>query len=197
MKALEKDRSRRYGTCGDLADDVERFLKDEPIEARPPSASYKFSKLLRRHPEAVMVAMSFVAMMILTTWISVWLALKAATAEEDSLQAIADMEIALRRSKRMEQQSRVSAKKARLESMEGSMAVEVFREVLINLIRRQAEVVVRGSIPAKARIGRYMVGHHAETVARTRSNARTGQATESHNRCQCSLSQCGRQTCNA
>ena len=55
MKSLEKDRSRRYATCGDLADDVERFLKDEPIEARPPSASYKFSKLLRRHPEAVMV----------------------------------------------------------------------------------------------------------------------------------------------
>ncbi len=143
MKALEKDRSRRYGTCGDLADDVKRFLKDEPIEARPPSASYKFSKLLRRHPEAVMVAMSFVAMMILTTGISVWLALKAATAEEELLQAIADVEIALKRSKRMEQQSRVSVQKARLESMEGSMAVEVFREVLINLIRRQAEVVVR------------------------------------------------------
>ena len=35
MKALEKDRSRRYGTCSDLADDMQRFLSKEPIEARP------------------------------------------------------------------------------------------------------------------------------------------------------------------
>ena len=63
------------------------------------------------------------------------------------------MEIALGRSKRMEQQSRVSAQKARLESMEGSMAVEVFREVLINLIRRQAEVVVTAPSQPKPESG--------------------------------------------
>jgi serine/threonine protein kinase len=153
MKALEKDRSRRYGTCGDLADDVKRFLKDEPIEARPPSASYKFSKLLRRHLEAVMVAMSFVAILILTTGISVWLALTAATAEEDANAAIADMELALSQSKRMEQQSLVSARKAKLESTEGSMAVEVFREVLINLIRHQAEVAERAPSEPKPTSG--------------------------------------------
>ena len=38
MKALEKDRNRRYESAGALAADVERYLADEPVEARPPSA---------------------------------------------------------------------------------------------------------------------------------------------------------------
>jgi eukaryotic-like serine/threonine-protein kinase len=49
MKALEKDRDRRYQTANGLARDIERFLHDEPVEACPPSAHYRFRKLLRRH----------------------------------------------------------------------------------------------------------------------------------------------------
>lgn len=49
LKALEKDRSRRYDSAGALADDVERFLRDEPVLARPPSAAYQLSKFVRRH----------------------------------------------------------------------------------------------------------------------------------------------------
>ena len=44
MKALEKDRSRRYETANGLARDIERYLNDEPVEACPPSAGYRFSK---------------------------------------------------------------------------------------------------------------------------------------------------------
>ena len=50
MKALEKDRSRRYGTCADFADDIDRFLKDEPIKARPPSTSYRLSNVPAQLP---------------------------------------------------------------------------------------------------------------------------------------------------
>ena len=46
MKALEKDRTRRYDTASGLADDVQRFLKDEPIVARSPSRAYRFTSSL-------------------------------------------------------------------------------------------------------------------------------------------------------
>jgi WD40 repeat protein len=49
MKCLEKSRERRYETASGLARDIERFLADEPVEARPPSAGYRLRKFLRRH----------------------------------------------------------------------------------------------------------------------------------------------------
>ncbi len=49
MKAIEKDRTRRYDTADALANDVERFLAHEPVEARPPTASYRLRKLARRN----------------------------------------------------------------------------------------------------------------------------------------------------
>jgi serine/threonine protein kinase len=49
MKALEKDRTRRYETANGLAMDVQRYLADEPIVARPPSRLYEFQKTVRRH----------------------------------------------------------------------------------------------------------------------------------------------------
>jgi WD40 repeat protein/serine/threonine protein kinase len=48
MKALEKDRNRRYETASSFAADVQRYLNDEPVEACPPSAWYRFRKLARR-----------------------------------------------------------------------------------------------------------------------------------------------------
>jgi serine/threonine protein kinase/WD40 repeat protein len=49
MKCLEKDRGRRYETANNLAKDVERYLKNEPITARPPSRAYQFQKFIRRN----------------------------------------------------------------------------------------------------------------------------------------------------
>ncbi len=49
MKALEKDRARRYPTANGLARDVQRFLAQEPVEASPPSASYRLRKFARRN----------------------------------------------------------------------------------------------------------------------------------------------------
>jgi len=53
MKALEKDRSRRYASALDLAADIERFLHDEPILARPPSTTYRVRKFVKRHKVGV------------------------------------------------------------------------------------------------------------------------------------------------
>jgi tetratricopeptide (TPR) repeat protein len=55
MKALEKDRRRRYATASDFAEDVERHLKHEPVVASPPSAVYRARKFVRRHRVGVAV----------------------------------------------------------------------------------------------------------------------------------------------
>ena len=49
MKALEKDRTRRYGSASDLAADVHRHLDDQPVLAGPPTATYRVGKFVRRH----------------------------------------------------------------------------------------------------------------------------------------------------
>ncbi len=56
MKALEKDRTRRYETANGFAVDVQRYLNDEPVEACPPSAAYRFRKFARRHKTGLVTA---------------------------------------------------------------------------------------------------------------------------------------------
>jgi serine/threonine protein kinase len=53
MKALDKDRARRYGTPSELSADLSRYLKNEPVVARPASAGYRLRKYVRRHRIAV------------------------------------------------------------------------------------------------------------------------------------------------
>jgi WD40 repeat protein/tRNA A-37 threonylcarbamoyl transferase component Bud32 len=56
MRCLEKQRERRYETASALARDVQRYLADEPVEARPPSAGYRLGKFLRRNKGSVIAA---------------------------------------------------------------------------------------------------------------------------------------------
>jgi len=57
LKALAKAPSKRYPTAEELADDLERFLKDQPILARPPSLADRLFKWSRRHKTAVLAAL--------------------------------------------------------------------------------------------------------------------------------------------
>jgi serine/threonine protein kinase len=59
MKALEKDRTRRYETANGFAADVQRYLADEPVEACPPSAAYRFKKFARRNKAGLAMASIF------------------------------------------------------------------------------------------------------------------------------------------
>jgi eukaryotic-like serine/threonine-protein kinase len=64
MKALEKDRNRRYETASGLAMDLQRFLNDEPVQACPPSRGYRLQKLLKRHRRAVLAVALILALLI-------------------------------------------------------------------------------------------------------------------------------------
>ncbi|NIV47839.1 MAG: protein kinase, partial [Gammaproteobacteria bacterium] len=56
MKALEKDRTRRYGSASELAADIRRYLANEPVLASPPSNVYRLRKFMRRHRAGVAFA---------------------------------------------------------------------------------------------------------------------------------------------
>ena len=65
MKALEKDRNRRYSSPGSFADDVGRYLRGEVIEARPPSTAYRLRKFVRRNRVAATVVAVLVVSLVL------------------------------------------------------------------------------------------------------------------------------------
>jgi tetratricopeptide (TPR) repeat protein len=72
MKALEKDRNRRYETASGFARDIERHLLSEPIQARPASSAYRLRKLLRRQKKVATaiaaVVVALIGALTLTTW---------------------------------------------------------------------------------------------------------------------------------
>jgi serine/threonine protein kinase len=64
LKALNKDRNRRYGTPGNFAEDIERYLRHEAILARPPSTAYKLKKFAQRNRAAVLTAAAVAAALL-------------------------------------------------------------------------------------------------------------------------------------
>jgi eukaryotic-like serine/threonine-protein kinase len=77
MKALEKDRVRRYQTANGLAADLERYLKDEPVQACPPSAIYRFRKFARRNKSMLVMGILVAAALVAGTVVSTWQAIRA------------------------------------------------------------------------------------------------------------------------
>jgi eukaryotic-like serine/threonine-protein kinase len=81
MKCLEKDRNRRYETASAFAADVQRYLNDEPVQACPPSAWYRFRKFARRNHVALMTAALIAVALVVGTVVSTWQAIRATQAE--------------------------------------------------------------------------------------------------------------------
>src|SRR5262249_8790081 len=64
MRALEKDRDRRYATANGFAADVQRYLADEPVEACAPSVGYRLRKFMRRNRAAVLTAAAILFVLV-------------------------------------------------------------------------------------------------------------------------------------
>ena len=93
MKALEKDRARRYETANGLATDIQRHLHNEPVAARPPSSFYRVQRMVRRNKLAFttagIVAAALIAGLGLSTW--AWLRERQTHAHEQRLLYGADL----------------------------------------------------------------------------------------------------------
>jgi serine/threonine protein kinase len=92
MKALEKDRRRRYETANGFADDIQRYLDDEVVLARPPRAGYRLRKAWRRHKVGFAAAAMVTSALVLGAVLSTWQALRATRAEALATQRLADSE---------------------------------------------------------------------------------------------------------
>lgn len=123
MKALDKERSRRYETANGLARDVERFLKEEAVEAAPPTTGYRLRKLVRKHRAVITTAAAFALLLVVGTVVSAWQAVRATIAEgkaETALEAESKQrQVALKNQKlaeeaaKKESEQRAKAEKAR------------------------------------------------------------------------------------
>jgi len=82
MKALEKDRRRRYETANGLAEDLRRHLDNEAVTATPPSIAYQLGRFARRNRTALRVAAGIAALLVAATAVSSWQALRALRAEK-------------------------------------------------------------------------------------------------------------------
>jgi len=85
MKALEKDRTRRYDSASALAQDVNRFLSGDTIEARPPTLGYRFGKYVRKNRGLVASLAVVTALLIAGISGSTWFAIKAQAEKREAV----------------------------------------------------------------------------------------------------------------
>jgi serine/threonine protein kinase/Tfp pilus assembly protein PilF len=102
MKCLEKERNRRYATANGLALELERYLRDEAVEACPPSAGYRLKKLARKHKKALFTSTAFAVLLVAGSIALAWFAVRAARSE---LRAKADRDRALSEKVRADEQT--------------------------------------------------------------------------------------------
>ncbi len=169
MKALEKDRERRYGSAGSLAADVLRHLNGEPLEAGPPGAVYRTSKFIRRHRAAAGVAATIVLTMAAGTIAATAGFLRARDesaakelARQEAMSALATAQQARQRESAALERSQSQA--ARAESLLR------FSDLMIGSsdpnITRDARTTTRDMLDrAGAEVGRYFSGQPAEELA--------------------------------
>jgi eukaryotic-like serine/threonine-protein kinase len=105
MKALEKDRTRRYASASGLAADLQRYLADEPVSARPPGMGYRFGKFAKRN-KAVLAFVSLLAViLVLATVFSLGEAVRATRAQENALEQLRQASLSEARALRMSGQT--------------------------------------------------------------------------------------------
>jgi serine/threonine protein kinase/tetratricopeptide (TPR) repeat protein len=161
MRALEKDRNRRYETASAFAADVQRYLHDEPVLACPPSAWYRFRKFARRNKARLRVAVFVLAVVLGLAGSAVWLtrqkavrqaeterAVTAALAQADTLVTEGDKQI--EQPERWQATARLA--ESALERAEQLLAAGVATEALAARVRQ-----VRATVEAAVTDSRLLV----------------------------------------
>ncbi len=91
MKAIDKDRARRYETANAFAQDIVRFLSGQPVIATPPSAGYQFSKFIRRNKLAFTAGAAIAASLVIGIAVSAWQAVIATRAKKEAVTAFDEL----------------------------------------------------------------------------------------------------------
>ncbi len=112
MKALEKERNRRYDSPNSFADDIERFLSHEPIVARAPSALYRMRKFAQRNKTAVVAGSLVAVSLLLATIVSSTMAVVAIQQGSRALAAKREADENLRQAVEQRQRAQDSESKA-------------------------------------------------------------------------------------
>ncbi len=133
MKALEKDRGRRYETANGFAMDVQRYLADEAVQACPPTSGYRLRKFARKNRAALTTAAVIVLLLVAGIAVSAWQAVRATGAEAAALAALAETEKA--RLAEAEQRTRAddNAAKAKTEAATATAVKEFLQHDLLEL----------------------------------------------------------------
>ncbi|WP_197530483.1 serine/threonine-protein kinase [Bythopirellula polymerisocia] len=116
MKALEKDRARRYDTASKFAEDVQHYLNDEAVEACPPSSAYRFRKFARRNNAVMATTAAIAAALLIGTGLATWQAIRTTQQRDRAVIAEATAEEAADRANSEAQRANQQSKKALTEA---------------------------------------------------------------------------------
>ena len=147
LKAIEKDRNRRYDSPAALASDIQRFMTGQEVVACPPSAIYRFRKFAKRNKVAISTSTIVLASLIIGLVGTSWQAVRASRAEGDALeqarqaQAATEAEISARQA---ETQARLKAEaaeeKANQEAVVANAISDFLEQDLLGLAGAEAQL---------------------------------------------------------
>lgn len=170
-KTLEKDRSRRYTTAHALAQDIQRYLHSEPIQARPPSTLYRLRKIIRRHRLVSATAAAATLALLLGLALTSWQAHQKDLAYQRALQAEQEQARLRQEAETARQDAELRAHLARLHAYAADMNL-AHQALVANNLGRARELLDRhqpatptgphspipGSVPPVARPERDLRG---------------------------------------
>jgi serine/threonine protein kinase len=142
LRALEKERHRRYASAAELGADVEHYLKHEPVLAHPPSLSYTTSRWIERHRAGFIATCICVIAMVCGTLLALWQANVAKAAQRTAEQQRFRSEIEARR-----------ALEAESSAKHESQRVQQASTFLTTLLDQIADQVKKGRNPEALRLG--------------------------------------------
>jgi hypothetical protein len=125
MKCLEKDRSRRYEAANGLARDLERYLHDEVVDARPPSAGYRLRKFVRKHRPALAAAGTVMLLLVMGAAVSTWQAFRATRAERATARALGVAERNEQEANRLRHKAEEQRMRAEVQAASRAMDVDL------------------------------------------------------------------------
>ena len=193
MKAVDKDRERRFGSAAEFAEDIRRYLDDEPIEARPPSARYRMGKFASKHRVLMAATASFLLLLLAgiagTTWFAVAAERSRETAELSRVAAERARETAVAEKERGDHEKVLADQEANR-----ARDAEASAKQAAALAKREAEKAKAAETRAdneasRAKQAATMAEKEAERAkaAETRADKQARRATEANKLAQASL----------